>query len=176
MANGGENIELFLEIKEREEREEELKILIDKIRENLEKIEEIVKDENATMAGYLDINVVLKADDIELGNVTKLSKPISISLEIDKKYTDVPKGYTRKYFVIRLHEGENPTIIDAEIKDGKLEFKTNKFSTYAIAYKDTVSNGTNPKTFDELFMWILLISISMIGLGIQTFKLRKISE
>lgn len=143
-------------------------------KETLEKIEEII-DKKVELAKYLDIDVILKADNENLGYITALSKQISISLEIDKKYTDVPKGYTRKYFVIRLHEGEEPTIIDAEIKDGKLVFETNKFSTYAIAYKDTV-NSTNPKTFDRLCMWIILFSISIIGFGIQVFSLKKTNE
>ena len=144
-------------------------------KETLEKIEEIIDDKDVEIAGYLDIDVVLKTDTEDLGNVTKLSKPISISLELDKKYTDVPKGYTRKYYVVRVHDGEKPTLLEAEMKNGKLVFETDKFSAYAIAYKDTASN-TNPKTFDSIFMWILLISVSMIGLGIQTYKLRKTNE
>ena len=58
------------------------------------------------------------------------------------KVTDPESGYTRQYIVIRQHDGGEPEILvegeDFYIEDGVLYVISDKFSTYAVAYKDTM--------------------------------------
>ncbi len=52
-------------------------------------------------------------------------------------------SYTRQYIVVREHEGENPEILvegtDWFTESNKLYIKSSKFSTYAVAYVDSLS-------------------------------------
>ena len=56
----------------------------------------------------------------------------------------VKDGYNRSFFVIRIH-GDAIEKIEATIDNNKAKFKTDRFSTYALAYTDTVNIG-NPNT------------------------------
>jgi len=48
-------------------------------------------------------------------------------------------------------------------EDGKsLVFKTDKFSTYALAYEDNIK--TNPQTGDNVLFSIIATSMSIVGM------------
>lgn len=54
------------------------------------------------------------------------------------------KAEGRTYKVIRNHNGE-VTILDTVVnEDGTISFKTDRFSTYALAYADKEETNTNP--------------------------------
>lgn len=89
---------------------------------------------------YLDVAIVLKADDKELGTLNKLKEEIWITVAIPEEL----KAEGRTYKVIRNHNGE-VTILDTVLnEDGTISFKTDRFSTYALAYADEEETGTNP--------------------------------
>lgn len=100
--------------------------------------------------------------------ITELDEEIEITLELPEGLEKVKEGYTREYSVIRVHlnkEGKYETdILEAkETKDGKVSFKTDRFSTYVLAYED-VQNNSNPETFDGIISYILLGGLSLISL------------
>lgn len=135
-------------------------------KELVEKIEAVAKKAEGQVVGYLNIDVLLQADNNEVGKVTKLPKSIEIAVDVDKSLGNVPKDTTRKYFIVRLHEGEEPELIDAEYSDGKLTFKTDRFSQYAYGYKDTEKENPNiPKTGDNIKLYIILAVISTLGIA-----------
>lgn len=85
------------------------------------------------------IDVVLVSDGETLGNLTELSSPLTLKVEIPKEL----KKAGRKFYVLRLH-GDKITEIPVN-EDGT--FTTNKFSTYMLVYKDTnTENTTKPET------------------------------
>ncbi len=89
---------------------------------------------------YLDVTIVLKADDEELGTLNKLEEEITITVAIPEEL----KAEGRTYKVIRNHNGE-VTVLDTVLNDdGTISFKTDRFSTYALAYADEEGTGTNP--------------------------------
>ena len=87
-------------------------------------------DEEDELVAYLDINLLKSVNDGELDPIKTLSKPIPITIELDK----VVKG--RTYYIIRVHEDE-VTRIDGTLKGKKFTFYTDKFSTYALASEIT---------------------------------------
>ena len=98
---------------------------------------------------YLDVSVVLMAGNEELGTLNELQEEITITVAIPEEI----KADGRIYKVIRNHDGEI-TVLDTIVNaDGTISFKTDKFSTYALAYADeqgTDSNPTNkPSTEDS---------------------------
>lgn len=128
--------------------------------------------ENERIAGYYDIEVLLKVNGTEIGKISELEKKIIISMDI----SDVEKvkdGYTRTYYVLRIHDSKIDRL-DTKIDGNLLSFETDKFSTYVVAYedvkKDTSSTTTddtkpvsnNPQTGDNIFANLILIVISSL--------------
>lgn len=89
---------------------------------------------------YLDVSVVLMAGNEELGTLNELQEEIMITVAIPEEL----KAEGRIYKVIRNHDGEI-TVLDTIVnEDGTISFKTDKFSTYALAYADAETTNTNP--------------------------------
>jgi hypothetical protein len=112
-------------------------------------------EENASADGYkvgycLDIQLLKNIGNNE-EKVTELAAPISIDIKLPAELINTDSAYNRTYGIIRVHYDDNgvaqePELLPATVTDGILTFETDRFSTYAIVYKDTaVSTGTkNP--------------------------------
>lgn len=97
---------------------------------------EIEGKEGATakIAQYLDLSVLLKTTNgQELGTINKLSKDITFTIAVPEDL--VKEG--RVFVVLRMHEGETTVLETTMNPDGTISFKTDRFSTYALAYIDT---------------------------------------
>ncbi len=133
----------------------------------------------------------------ELGTVTETDEELEVTLEIPEELQNVPANTDREFVIIRVHNGEAEELETTDNKDGTLTARSNLFSTYTVAYKDTVRStptnnndnndsgtinyreeetntiGTNPKTNDNILLFVMLLSISSISLVINTKKLIK---
>jgi uncharacterized protein YjdB len=149
----------------------------DAISADAQKIKDFIGS-NANIVVYYDIDVVVKADDKVLGQITILPSAINVNLPIPNSVPTIPSGYTRKYVVVSVHDGvakELPTTVNGN----NASFTSNEFSTYALTYKDTANATTNnqqkagntsttttetknlgasPKTFDSIPMWSVLLA------------------
>lgn len=111
----------------------------------------------------LEENLVL--DSIK----SELDKAVEVTLNIPTTLEKAKDGFTRKYVVIRIHENQNgeyeTSILNAKDNgDGTVTFETDKFSTYVLAYED-VKDTTNPKTLDGISLYMMIASVSVIGLA-----------
>ena len=95
-----------------------------------------VKDKKGAetkIAQYLDLSVLLKTTNGEkLGTINKLSKDMTFTIAVPEDL--VKEG--RVFVVLRMHEGETTVLETSLNSDGTLSFKTDRFSTYALAYID----------------------------------------
>lgn len=91
---------------------------------------------------YLDLSIVLKAGERELGTLNKLEEEITITVEIPEEL----KAEGRIYKVIRNHNGVIEVLDTIVNEDGTISFKTDRFSTYALAYADKEETNTNADT------------------------------
>lgn len=144
----------------------------------------------AKVARYYDINIVLKVDGTEIGKITKLANKIELELAVPEGLPAVAKGYTRTFSVVKIHDGKAEVIAKGlTAVDNKIKVSSNEFSTYAVAYIDTgdstgkiadtkTTNAQkektdNPKTGDiGIVIWIALIIISSLGI-IVMMKMKK---
>ena len=99
-------------------------------------------DEKTNIAQYIDISVVIKADNEVIGVVNELNKEVTFTVAIPE---DLMKE-GRTFYVIRVHDGKVEKLNTVENEDGTLTFKTDKFSTYALAYEDAQESTTTPTT------------------------------
>lgn len=123
---------------------------------------------------YFDINVLIKDGNKVLGTIPQLGAEIPLTVALPHEYTSVKEGYNREYYIVREHEGK-VELIDATLsKDGKfLNFSSDKFSTFAIAYRDVEKKEIiNPQTGDSIvfILTLSIVGISGMALGIKTLK------
>ena len=97
-------------------------------------------DQNVNIAQYLDINILVKANNQVIGEINQLNKEITFTVAIPE---DLMKE-GRTFYVIRVHDGKAEKLETVENEDGTLTFKTDKFSTYALAYEDVQESTTTP--------------------------------
>lgn len=77
----------------------------------------------------------------------------------------VAEGYTRTYYIVRNHNGVLEVLDTVLSEDNKsLTFSSDKFSTYAIAYVDTLSLDS-PQTGDNIIIYVALGLLSVCGIG-----------
>ena len=87
---------------------------------------------------YYDISVLIKADGETIGKLHELNGAITVAIA---EVEDPATGYTRKYIVARMHDGEVEILeegTDFYIENGIIYVVSDKFSTYAVAYQDTL--------------------------------------
>jgi len=145
-------------------------VLDEEVKKEIEKIEE-----DLTITSYFDITVAVKNanDGSMIDTIAELTEEIELMVSLPEKLQEVKEGYTRKFYIVRVHEGKTD-LLEADLsKDGKyLTFKTDKFSTYALAYED-IEEATPPKTGDNVTTYILIGFISVIVFAGLSLYLKK---
>ena len=145
-----------------------------KVVENMtKKLTEKVKD--AKVAGYFEItlNVLNKDTNATLGTLSEFDEKVTLQVLIPKDVKEIKEGYKRTYYIIRNHGDNEVTVLDTKVsEDGNsLSFETDRFSTYALAYKDElietpkVEEITSPKTGDTIITTIAVFGGASLVLG-----------
>ncbi|MCM1082102.1 MAG: hypothetical protein NC428_01360 [Clostridium sp.] len=89
------------------------------------------------IAVILDMNIVKFIDGIVSGNVNKLDKEITITIDVPKEF----QAANRKFSIIRLHDGIAEELPDLDDNPNTVTFTTGKFSLYTLIYEDA-GDGT----------------------------------
>ena len=173
----GENILLYVEIIEESVGnvpEADRSLLQNKFNEN-----------SAKDIRWFDIKVWKKIGKDAATQIHEIGNAINLSVEIPAEYQNEAEGYTRTFYFGRAHEGEASIL--GETEDKEIVFSTDKFSTYALAYKDIENKKADAdqedknsedkqaaRTGDEnnIDAWLEL----MIGAGVIMFLMRRRQE
>ena len=116
---------------------------------------------------YLDINLFKQVGNGTKSKIAELDSVITISFAIPENLINTSNNVTRNYFIVRVHDGVSE-IINAKVNNNILTFKTDRFSTYALIYKD-IENVSSPKTGDNVINYIMLLAISLGGIIVSLF-------
>ena len=76
----------------------------------------------------------------------ELNTPLNISISIPEEYKNAPEGYTRTFYFGRVHEGVVDILTETTLN--VVNTSSDKFSTYALAYKD-VENKKSEEANDD---------------------------
>lgn len=133
---------------------------------------------NMNILNYFDISV--KVIDVDtnniIGNLTELDDKVTFTVLLPDNYKDIKNGYIRKYYIVREHNN-NYEILDTKLSDNKtsLTFETDKFSTYSLAYYDEkIDTINNPATYDKIELYLIIGTLSFVGLvGTMLYLRRK---
>jgi hypothetical protein len=120
-----------------------------------------------TISNYLDINLSQifykgdeNGDDVWDEQIHHLNKNATITLKL-------AEGIDVNDIVIvhNIDNGDQYEIIEIESYNPKtrvIKFRTKSFSNYAIAFKN--SSKTNPPTGDNIYLYIALLGLTVVGL------------
>lgn len=139
-------------------------------------INELAKEkENIKVVSFFDItlNVKNNVTGETFGTLSTLDNKIKFNMALPEELTKVAEGYTRKYYVVRYHDGKSE-IISASVDGNVLSFESDKFSTYALAYEDVKDEViVNPPTGDKIVLDLVVGIVSVAGLGLIAKSIAK---
>ena len=150
--------------------------------EAVKSIKEVTEKMN--LVSFFDITLAVKNNITgeALGNLTELNNKIKFNMALPENLTKVEEGYTRKYYIVRYHDGKSE-MIPATVDGNVLTFESDKFSTYALAYEDTAPVVVppaevnppveNPPTGDNVVCNITIGLISIAGIGLVAKSIAK---
>ena len=136
--------------------------------------------DNYIVGMYLDINLFKKVGGNTATKITETNGTVKASILIPESLWKAG----RTFEIIRVHDGV-PTVISGTYDENThvFTFETDKFSTYALAYKDPASSSdssnntqsTTPETGDpnDIRVWYLLLLASLGGLGFLGLSKKK---
>ncbi len=170
-----------------------MKVLVNEIDES---VQEVQLEIAAIEAAIIDGQTIGKYYDIDYAEVDPVDHVIrtlpeseneeTITLDVSS-FPTIESGKERIYTVYRFHDNEVKQITDVtDNGDNTITFKSDKFSTYGVAYEDTDSvqpredeetnknssnDNINPPTGDNIKYFIILGIISSLGIGVSIKKL-----
>ena len=111
----------------------------------------------------VDINV------LENGEVVKIS---DTKMKIRIVLPEDLKGY-KKYEVVYIKDNQIQETIPATIEDGYIVFETTHLSHYGIVATENETGIKNPKTNDDILVYIVISILSIIGFFLSIIIYRK---
>ncbi|MDD6157314.1 MAG: glycosyl hydrolase 53 family protein [Lachnospiraceae bacterium] len=122
--------------------------------EDKDRVSEKLRAENFNVIGcYLDLQLIKQIGSDPAKNITELDEPIRITIVIPEDLINTVPNTTRTYAIVRVHVDEVTGETSTELIPGSFDpstneftFETDRFSTYAIVYKDTVPPSTSGQT------------------------------
>lgn len=158
-AAAGENIEIRVEVKDISGNvpEKDKSVIENGIKEYHKEMPDLV------LGMYIDISLFVKIGEADWNAVTGTVEPIEVVIGIPQKLQSI----AREFFIIRSHEGEYTLLTDVDDAPDTVTIHTDRFSAYAIAYKQVSQTPQAAKcslchicpTFLGIcyFVWLILI-------------------
>ena len=158
-AAAGENIEIRVEVKDISDNvpEKDKSAIENGIKEYRKEIPDLV------LGMYVDISLFVKIGEADWNAVTGTVEPVEVVIGIPQKLQSID----REFFIIRSHEGEYTLLTDMDDAPDTVTIHTDRFSAYAIAYKQVSRTPQAGKcslchicpTFLGIcyFVWLILI-------------------
>ena len=94
-----------------------------------------------TVGQYLDITLWKTVGSSTAKKVNNTNKAIAVTITVPQALRNTDSSKTRMYAVLRVHNGAVSVLPDRDSVDSTVTFNTDKFSTYVLAYKDTVKKS-----------------------------------
>ena len=142
--------------------------------------EKLVNDaikNNYTVVGSFNIDLFKGLNDqVKVEQVLENNEEVAVTVPLPATIKALENGYKRTYYIIRVHNGKTDILNANLTDDNKITFKTDKFSSFTLAYVDEkVENTTqieNPNTSDKALIYGVISLIGLSGL-VYTAKVLK---
>ena len=97
-----------------------------------------------TIGRYLNITFTKSVNGEKENEIHEIKAPIKISFRLSNDLLNTDRKVKREYMVLRNHDGE-VTSLPGTFADGIITFETDRFSDYAIAWKDKAVSTSGSK-------------------------------
>jgi uncharacterized repeat protein (TIGR02543 family) len=139
LIQAGNDVRIYLDVKD-----------ISDIVNNKEKELIVNQMKGYTIGCYLDINMFKQFNDGEKKQITDIKEKISITVSIPEKFINKNSNIKREYGIVRVHNLQVESLpVQYDVTKQTLTFETDKFSTYAIVYKDSDISGNNNSSTND---------------------------
>ena len=101
--------------------------------------ETVITDTPYAIGQYLNIDMLKLINGQQVGKITELGTPISVTIEVPETL----RGENRAYAIVRVHDGAAEILEDQDNDQNTITILTDRFSTYAIVYHDTENTDDN---------------------------------
>jgi len=119
------------------------------------KIEEAARKSGMTVGMYLDLSLLKKVGENNAVSIHDTNgNMIKVTVTVPEELRSTDSSKTRTFYVVRVHDGE--TTVLGEATGDTVTFETDKFSTYALTYKDATEGGT-------FAWWWILIAVVVLA-------------
>ena len=144
--------------------------------EDRNKMLEAIQTEDAVVLKTYDIYVEVKDSDGNiLGAIRNLPEELIFAIVMPEDVATVKKNYKRKYIIVESSEGYQ--VLDPDVKDNVIKFKTNKLSSYTTIYtdkkidKDVLPDQTViPDTKDNIIYYFMIFTFCLIVMNVYVIK------
>jgi hypothetical protein len=135
--------------------------------DTIKSINTLIDTKKMILDSYFDITInVLKNNQI-LNTLTELDNKITFQIALPTDLINTNTKIKRTYYIIRYHDGESEVLTTKTIKNNLLQFSSDKFSTYALAYIDEAvkdsKTTTNPDTSDNILIYVITSIVCLSG-------------
>ena len=177
-AAAGENIEIRVEVKDISGNvpRKDKSVIENGIKEYRKEIPDL------TLGMYVDISLFVKIGEADWNAVTGTAEPVEVVIGIPQKMQSID----REFFIVRSHEGEYTLLTDMDDAPDTVTIHTDRFSAYAIAYKQVSRTPQAGKcslchicpTFLGIcyFVWLILIMAVLLIIFRVIRRNRNVSE
>ena len=93
-----------------------------------------------TLGQYLDINLYKVVGDSRSA-ITETNRKITITIDVPDNLRNTDGTKIRTFAVIRSHDGRAELLADLDDNADTITIETDRFSTYAVVYKDTAGGN-----------------------------------
>ena len=95
-----------------------------------------------TLGQYLDINLFKVVGDSRTA-ITQTKGKITVTIAVPDRLKNTDGTKTRTFAVLRVHDGKAQLLADLDQEADTITIETDRFSTYAVVYKDTAAAAGN---------------------------------
>lgn len=93
-----------------------------------------------SMGQYLDISLYKLVGEHRT-DITETKKKITITIAVPDALKNTDSNKTRNFAIIRVHDGKVEILNDLDNSEDTITIETDRFSTYAIIYKDAAGGS-----------------------------------
>ncbi len=113
-----------------------------------------VSENGLNMALKLNINLMKYITGEAPKQIAEAKSEVILTITIPEEFRVAPEGYSREFFIVRTHEKEDGSVLtdiltDRDNDDTTITIGTDKFSVYALSYKDTLINTDDNKPGED---------------------------
>lgn len=169
----GETIEIRIDVERIDDRVNSADK--DLIEREIEKTQE--KMPGLAVGMYVDISMFLRRGEGEWNAVHEIDEPIEIVIDMPEELREL----TADFYIVRAHAGEYTLLPDLDDAAETITIETERFSTYAIAYRLTDEKTERCSlchicpTFLGIcyFIWLLLAGAAVLTVIVIFYRRRK---